>query len=480
MGSPLFGIELDEAIELCVDFMDNSLDFREIADHLFIPIHIADGETRILYVNSAYETMSGLHAEDILGRTTIELEGEAYEGSVSERVVKERRRITSAALCYGSGKENMVVGSPIFDEQGNVRLVVVNNLDFPELLGMQKELMTLEESSEKARNELDYLRKQQTSDVPILYKSKIIAEIIDTAKMVALADVTVLITGESGTGKELFADVIYRKSERFSKPFIKINCAAIPSELLESELFGYETGAFTGAKKGGKPGMFELANTGTILLDEVGDIPMALQSKLLRVLQQRVIRRLGGGKDIPLDIRVIASTNKNLRDAVRQGAFREDLYYRLNVVPLEIPPLREHKEDIPYLSNEFCQRFCRKHRKNIVITEGGMEALIEYDWPGNIRELENLIERLVVTDVTGSFSRENIYVALGIDRVGKDPGISNLKQAVQAYEQHLITVAVERHGSLRKAAQVLGVDHSTLVKKMQRGDAGTAGIIDKR
>ena len=463
--------ELDEAIAACQDVIDNHLDFREIADHLFIPIHIADSDTRILYVNSAYETLSGLHAEDILGHTTIELEGTLYRGSVSEKVVKEKQRVTSAAVCFGSGKENMVVGTPVFDEAGNVKLVVVNNLDFPELLGMQKELMTLEKNSEKAQQELAYLRRQQTSSETIFYKSKSMAEVMSTAKMVAPTDVTVLITGDSGTGKELLADYIYQKSERVNKPFIKLNCAAIPPDLLESELFGYETGAFTGAKKGGKPGMFELANTGTILLDEIGDLPMSLQSKLLRVLQQRVVRRIGGTGDISLDIRIIASTNKNLKDAVKLGTFRNDLYYRLNVVPLEIAPLRERKEDIPYLSNEFCQCFCRKYHKRIMITESGMAALMEYDWPGNIRELENLMERMVVTNATGTLSGKNVYLALGIAHHSTVADTNDLKQAVQAYEQRLILAAIDRYGSIRRAAQALGVDHSTLVKKLKRTDS---------
>ena len=211
------------------------------------------------------------------------------------------------------------------------------------------------------------------------------ASVMALIRTIAPTDVTVLITGESGTGKELAANEIYQCSDRMGKPFIKVNCAAIPAELLESELFGYEEGAFTGARRAGKAGMFELANTGVILLDEIGDMPLPLQTKLLRVLQQRELMRIGGSKPIPLDIRVIASTNKDLREEVRQGRFREDLYYRLNVVPIELKPLRERREDIPYLTEQFCRGFNKKYGKNAQISSEGMELILAYNWPGNWR-----------------------------------------------------------------------------------------------
>ena len=222
----------------------------------------------------------------------------------------------------------------------------------------------------------------------------------DTIKLslrIAAVNTTVLILGESGVGKGLIARFIHENSLRNKGPFIKINCGSIPESLLESELFGYETGAFTGAKREGKPGLVELAHKGTLLLDEIADLPLNLQVKLLQVIQERELTRIGGTKPIRIDIRIIASTNKDIRKMVKQGEFREDLYYRLNVIPITIPPLRERKEDIELLIDFFISHYNKKHNKSISLQEDVIEALLQYCWPGNVRELENLMERLVVT-----------------------------------------------------------------------------------
>ena len=294
-------------------------------------------------------------------------------------------------------------------------------------------------------------------------------ELIQT---VAGSDVSILITGESGTGKELIANEIYQRGRRYGKPFIKVNCAAIPAELLESELFGYEEGAFTGARKSGKIGMFELANTGVLLLDEIGDMPFSLQAKLLRVLQQRELRRIGGNRVIKLDIQIISSTNKDLREEIRKGNFREDLYYRLNVVPIEVRPLRERKEDIPVLAQHFCQTYNKKYGKDVRLTAEAVKLLTEYHWPGNIRELENMVERMVVTNTTGSINRFTVYSNLaspaGGHAAAEGVGKRSLKDLMGDYEKEIILLTLEREGTLRKAAACLGIDHSTLIKKMKR------------
>ena len=310
------------------------------------------------------------------------------------------------------------------------------------------------------------------------YHSAAMRQVVELIHTVAPTDVTVLITGESCTGKELIANEIYQNSTRRGKPFIKVNCAAIPAELLESELFGYEEGAFTGARRSGKSGMFELANTGVILLDEIGDMPLPLQAKLLRVLQQREIMRIGGSKTIQLDLRVIASTNLDLQEQVRAGRFREDLYYRLNVVPIELKPLRERKEDIPYLVERFCADFSKKYGKDTRISAAGMDLLQSYRWPGNIRELENMLERIVVTNSGGIITRDVVYSALNPDGSHShlNPAAGGtLRQQVFAFEREVILQAVEREGSLRKAAKALGVDHSTLVKKYRHFQQDNSG-----
>ena len=448
-------------------------DFREICENLYDGIHVTDGEGTILFINQAYTRTTGIRPEDLLGRKVrdVEMEGTLYKGSVTDAVLAKRTRINSVATIFPLNKEVLVTGTPVFDENGAIKLVVTNTRDFPELKRLEQQLLTLTEERRKADEELAYLRLQQAGGKQMYYRSQSMRSVVDLIHTVAPTDVTVLITGESGTGKELIANELYQNSTRKGKPFIKVNCAAIPAELLESELFGYEEGAFTGARRSGKTGMFELANSGVILLDEIGDMPLPLQAKLLRVLQQREIMRIGGSKTIKLDLRVIASTNLDLQEEARQGRFREDLYYRLNVVPIELKPLRERKEDIPYLVDRFCEDFSKKYGKDTRISAAGLDLLQSYRWPGNIRELENLLERIIVTNPGGIITRDVVYAALN-----PDGGYSHLpsstsgtlREQVAEFEREIILRAIEREGSLRKAAKVLGVDHSTLVKKYQR------------
>ena len=456
-----------------MDALYANIDFQKVCENLYDGIHITDGEGRVLFINQAYTRTTGILPEELLGRkvSDIEAEGKLYRGAVTGKVLESRQRVNSVARIFKLNKEVLVTGTPVFDEAGNIVLVVTNTRDFPELKRLEQQLLTLTEESKKANEELTYLRRQQAGDRRLLYRSQAMAAVMELVRTVAPTDVTVLITGESGTGKELVANEIYHHSDRVDKPFIKVNCAAIPAELLESELFGYEDGAFTGAKRAGKAGMFELANTGVILLDEIGDMPLPLQTKLLRVLQQRELMRIGGSRPIHLDIRVIASTNKDLQEEVRQGRFREDLFYRLNVVPLEIKPLRERPEDIPYLAERFCQSFNKKYGKDTRISEDAMQLIQAYRWPGNIRELENLVERIVVTSPGGEVTQETVYNALrpsGVRTSGQMMENATLRQQVSAFEREVILHTLERAGSMRKAARLLGVDHSTLVKKCRQ------------
>ena len=293
-------------------------------------------------------------------------------------------------------------------------------------------------------------------------------DIIDLIVRLGRVDSTVLIQGESGVGKEIIARELHKNSTRCKKPYIKINCAAIPESLLESELFGYETGAFTGAKKGGKSGIFEVANTGSLFLDEVGEIPMHLQVKLLRVLQESEFTRVGGAQPIKVDVRVIAATNRDLSKMVAEGRFREDLFYRLNVIPINVPPLRERKEEIAPLVRHFLQMFNDKYGFNKTITASALGVLIDYDWPGNIRELRNVIERAVVT------SADTVIEDFGFLQQGQK-GIKpivegdyrpvNLKHEVEEFEKTMIKKHLLIQGSLRKAAQSLGASQTTIWRK---------------
>ena len=292
------------------------------------------------------------------------------------------------------------------------------------------------------------------------------------AMRIAKLNTTVLLTGESGTGKEVYANYIYQNSTRVGKPYIKVNCAAIPENLLESEMFGYEKGAFTGADKNGKMGLFEMANHGTIFLDEIGDIPIHLQSKLLRVLQEKEVMRIGSDKTVALDIRLIAATNRNLLEDIKSGNFREDLYYRINVLPIELTPLRGKKKDIKALSKYFVERFNLEYKLHKMITEDAIEALQEYNWPGNIRELENVIERLMISFDGDKITKFQVEAAIGIKASrGINPvdleGMT-LEKLMDDYEKNILDKMFEQYKKPCTVARKLNVNKSTLCRKMKK------------
>ncbi len=317
---------------------------------------------------------------------------------------------------------------------------------------MEKERLEWEEEKRILREEL----KKTYNIHGIIGNSEAIVNLVEVVKKVATTDSTVLITGESGTGKSLIAKAIHFMSHRKDKPFITINCAAIPETLLEAELFGYEKGAFTGAHTS-KKGKFELANGGTIFLDEIGDMPLSLQAKILRVLQEREVERLGSEKVIRVDVRIIAATNKDLHELVKEGKFREDLYYRLNVVPIHVPALRERKEDIPLLVEHFLQVYNSKYGKKVKLSPDAMEPLIEYNWPGNIRELENTVERLVVMHEGTVRSVDLPPHILAYRRKASVEDLTNLPDKIQATEKEKIVEALEKTGYVKsRAAKLLG------------------------
>lgn len=301
--------------------------------------------------------------------------------------------------------------------------------------------------------------------------------VFEKIQKVALTDSTVLVQGESGTGKELVARAIHYNSDRKNKPLVTVNCAAIPQDLLESELFGHEKGAFTGAIRS-RPGRFEIADGGTIFLDEIGDMNPALQVKILRVLQEKQFERIGGIKTINVDVRIIAATNQDLAELVRQKRFREDLYYRINVIPIHLPPLRERGTDIAILANHFLKKFNQQKKKNVKqIEPRAMEALMSYPWPGNVRELENLIEMLVVMKETGNITLEDLpekfHTSITERPTKKDFSIPDdgidLNKMVQEYEKALILEALEKcKGVKNKAAKLLNIKRTTLVEKIKR------------
>lgn len=303
----------------------------------------------------------------------------------------------------------------------------------------------------------------------IIGESYKLQEVIGQAKLYALADSPVLITGESGTGKELFARAIHNLSDRNCKPFIAINCAAIPDQLLESELFGYESGSFTGGKKEGKKGIFELGEGGTIFLDEIGEMPPHLQSKLLRVLQEKSIRRIGGHTEISIDIRIITATNKDIDLLIKDGKFRLDLFYRINIFGVEIPPLRERKEDIPILVEYFTESHVRRYGKNIKGLEPkAMKKLISYNWPGNIRELQNAIERAIALSSDAIVKEKDIILDYNIERNENLSDKSSLLEIVGTYERNIILESLKNNVSIRDTARKLDVTHTLLINRIKK------------
>lgn len=437
-------------------------------------ILIADNSANITYVNKAYEETTGLNESRILNKNLKDLLEEGlFNRSVTLHVLEHKESI-SIIHKYISGKTALTTGNPVYDENKNIIGVICNTRNITELINLKAELHETKELTRKYSQEVEILRKIVNANEDFIYKSKVMEETIKLALKVSKFDTTVLITGETGTGKEVLAKFIHNESPRKEEPFIKVNCAAIPKNLFESELFGYVEGSFTGASKEGKAGMFELANGGTILLDEIGELPLAVQSKLLRVIQEREVLRLGAEKSTPIDVRVLAATNRDLENEVEEGNFREDLFFRLNVVPIEISPLRERQEDVTELILFFIEKLNKKYKKIISIKEEAVNILRTYSWPGNVRELQNLVEYLFIMTTTDEIDVEQLPPKIITEQIDinfqddTDNDGSKLKYMTELYERTLIESTLKNHRSIRQASKALGVHYSTLSRKIKK------------
>lgn len=454
--------------------LESKIDFKEICDRLIDSLYITDGEGTTLYVNQKYLELGNIKPEEIIGKSVYDIneEKKLYTNGVLPTVLKTKKMAENIGTLVRTNTKLHITGIPIFNEAGDIKYAIAHQKDIKRLEDLQENLAELRLANNSDNAELEYLRKKQFTDVSIVTESDNMKEAFAIVNAISGADVTVLITGESGTGKEVLCDAIYRNSSRNGKPFIKINCSAIPANLLESELFGYEPGSFTGASKNGKAGLIEIANGGILLLDEIGDMPLDLQAKLLRVLQEQKITRIGGSQEISVDFRVLAATNKDLEAEIKKGTFRDDLYYRLNVVPIHLKPLKDRPEDLDPLIEKFLEQYNSKYNKNVIITLAALDLMHEYDWPGNIRELKNIIERMVVINKNEVIDVEFANSILNIRETSKstvsDGSDSTLKNAVAALETRMITKALSIYGSKRKAAAALGIDHSTLIKKCKK------------
>lgn len=444
-----------------------------IFDYCFDEIYVTDGKGYTIFVSKACEELYGVKAGDLLGKHVYELEKKGmFSRSVTREVLNRKEQVTMIQTTK-RGKKLLVTANPIFNEKGEIDSVVTISRDITELSILKEKLAETEELSAMYLSELEKLKKEQPRQQEIIAQSESINEILEMVKRIARVDSTVLIEGESGVGKGVFASRIHALSKRRDKPFIAVNCGAIPENLMESELFGYEPGAFTGARKSGKKGLFEIAQGGTVFLDEITEIPLNLQVKLLQVIQDKKFRRVGGNKDIDVDIRIIAATNQDIQKLVKEGKFREDLFYRLNVIPLWIPPLRHRRDDIVPLTKHFLKKFNDDYKLKKEISDDALKILVKYDWPGNVRELENLIERLVVTtdgNLIKSFHLPD-YVLSSARMSHKDVIVLNicpLKKGIEEVESQLIKKAYENYGNTYKIAEILQVSQSTVVRKIHK------------
>jgi len=450
-----------------------NLELDAIIESSYDGIAICDHEGRGIRINQAHARLTGLDASHFIGQPIDDLyeKGIFKNKSITIKALRERRTITSVQKISTSGKQVLVTSNPIFDSEGNVARVVNNVRDISELHELNEELRESKLLATRYKTELSQLMLERLKKNKIIVENPGMIKLLNLAIRTAPTDATVLLLGESGVGKEVLSRIIHNSSNRATKgSFIQINCGAIPENLLESELFGYEHGAFTGANPQGKPGMFELANFGTLLLDEIGDLSANLQVKLLRVLQEQEIYRLGGTKPIKLDVRIIAATNRNIWERVQEGTFREDLFYRLNVLPIEVPPLRERKEDILPLTMHFILLYNEKYGVKKRLDPKAIPLLEAYSWPGNVRELKNVLERLLLVTEEELIQPLQVQIQLSKFKTKFNSPITvneilPIQQAKELLEKELIMMAFDCYPSIRKAAEVLGLDHSNVMRK---------------
>ncbi len=443
-----------------------------IIDSSYDGLWICDHNGIVMRINRASERINGIDRKQVIGRKMEDLIREGLiDRSVTLEVLKRRTTVTLIQQIK-NGKQILITGSPIFNDQGKISMVVANERDITELNRLRYELEESQSLTFKYLSEINQLHNQNSLLPEINVRSKTMHKVFHTALKVAQVDSTVLIQGETGVGKGFFAKLIHRASKRKDGPFIRVDCGAIPDSLVESELFGYEEGAFTGARVKGKPGYFEMACGGTLFIDEVGELPLNVQIKLLRFLEETEVIRVGGTTAHKIDVRIITATHRNLEEMVKTGRFREDLFFRINIIPLQIPPLRERPEDILPLIHFFLDQFNKKNSTNKTVTLRAVDCLCQYSFTGNIRELANLVEHLVVLSPNEVIDWEDLPIHIRSRKDKRDLNLKgdkwNLPQAVKDMERELISQAMKTFGAQRRAAVALGIDQSTLARKAKR------------
>ena len=443
-------------------------------------IWVCDGKGKVININSASARLNGIKASDVLGKNISALVAKGlFDRSVTLEVLETKRQVSVMQYINRTNKYLLATGTPTFDENGKVYLVVVNERDMTQLNAVREELEQTHMITEKIKSELTELNLLELRNQEIVAESKAMRQVVRVAlKLASIEASNVLILGETGTGKGLFAKFIHKNSNRKKKPFVQINCAALPESLLEAELFGYEKGAFTGAREQGKVGLFELAHKGTLFLDEIGDLPLQLQAKLLKYLDDYEIMRLGGIKSQKIDCSIIAATNRNLEKLVNKRRFRQDLYYRLNTFTIKIPPLRVRPEDIFELVNHFLNKYNKIYGFKKQIFPETLELLQAYPFKGNVRELKNLLKKAVIMSesrVLDSFIERSFNAERSVrEHTGRlKHNKTNLNTELLALERDIIKNAMEKCKSTRELATELGISQPTMVRKMKRHGLST-------
>jgi PAS domain S-box-containing protein len=451
---------------------DLNRDLIGMIENSYDAVAIVDNESRLLLINPAFERVMGLKKSEVLGRKISDLVAEGVSDTGASLKVIETGKPQTVIINTKSGKQVLSTGIPVFDHNGNIARIFCNLRDVTELNILKERYEQSKKLISKYLLELHEVKRIETMKY-FIARSKQMKQVVEAAYRLARFDTTVLILGESGVGKDLIARIVHEASPRMETgTFVKINCGAIPEDLLESELFGYKSGAFTGASKEGKPGYFEVADKGTLFLDEIGDLPMKLQVKLLSVIQDQEITRIGDVNKKKVDVRIIAATNQDLEKMVRNGKFREDLYYRLNVVPIYIPPLRERKEEIPFLLAHYVDKYNKKYKTQHRLSQEVAEIFSSYRWPGNVRELANLVEHLVVVTNEPVLRLEHIpskYVSKTEEKDEEIPEeMKSLREEVEKFETELIKKVLTQTRNYEEAANILRISLSTLTRRIRK------------
>ncbi|MBO5994524.1 MAG: sigma 54-interacting transcriptional regulator [Firmicutes bacterium] len=445
-----------------------------ILNNCYSNIFVTDEKGKIVFANADAADALCVSEEYLLSSTIYDLLRDGVtDYSSTDNTLKTGQR-TVASYNNKDGQEIMTVTTPVFDKDGNIILCVTYSRKTTDMDMFLEQIKEERKRTDRYREVINYIDESNRSSNVIIYKSAKMDSLCRTARAIAPSDGTVMLYGESGVGKEVMANYIHNHSNRKDEIFMALNCAAIPANLIESELFGYEKGAFTGASSSGKAGLFEVTNKGTIFLDEIGELPLDMQSKLLRVLENGEFMRIGSDKVRKTDVRVIGATNRNLLQMVGEHTFREDLYYRLNVLPLNVPSLRERTEDIEALASYYLGRYNRKYGKRLTLSEEQMNILKAYPWYGNVRELRNIIERYAVTsnnfviDSLMNFVNEEAKEHHATQYTDQGVGIQPLKDKMQEIESRYIHQVLELcNDNVQKAADILGVHRSLIYRKLR-------------